>query len=351
MPKGFLPNEDQGSIFAFTEAAEGISFDAMMRQQKAVAAIVAKNPYVDNFFSSIGAGGPNVAGNTGRIFIRLVPRSKRPPAEEIIQELRPQLATVPGIRVYPQNLPTIRIGGMLTKGLYQFTLQSPDIGELYKYAPLLEDKMRSLPGLLDVTSDLQIKNPQVNVVIDRDKAATLAVTAQQIEDALYYAYGSRQISTIYAPNNEYQVIMELEPKYQMDPAALQWLYVRSSGGQLVPLDALATLTKSLGPLTVNHLGQLPAVTISFNLKPGTALGDAVAAVEKMARQLLPATITTNFQGAAQAFQASTRGLWLLLDHGHPGHLHDPGHPLRELHPPPDHPLGPAVGRGGGPGWP
>ncbi len=312
MPMGFLPNEDQGSVFCFTEAAEGISFDAMMRQQKQVAAIVAKNPYVDNFFSSIGAGGINVAGNTGRIFIRLVPRSKRPPAEEVIRQMRPQFATVPGMRVYPQILPTIRLGGMLTKGLYQFTLQSPDISELYKYAPLLQDKMRSLPGLLDVNSDLQIKNPQLNVILDRDKAATLAVSAQQIEDALYYAYGSRQISTIYAPNNEYQVIMELEPKYQLDPAALQWLYVRSSGGQLVPLDALATLTKSLGPLTVNHMGQLPGVTISFNLKEGTPLGDAVAAVEKMARQLLPATISTNFQGAAQAFQASTRGLWLLL---------------------------------------
>ena len=201
---------------------------------------------------------------------------------------------------------------MLTKGLYQFTLQSPDISELYKYAPLLQDKMRTIPGLVDVNSDLQIKNPQVNVVINRDKAATLEISAQQIEDALYYAYGSRQISTIYAPNNEYQVIMELEPKYQMDPAALQWLYVRSSGGQLVPLDVLANLSKSLGPLTVNHMGQLPGVTISFNLKPGTSLGDAVAAVEKLARQLLPATITTSFQGAAQAFQASTQGLWVLL---------------------------------------
>ena len=150
------------------------------------------------------------------------------------------------------------------------------------------------------------------MAIHRDKAATLGVSAQQIEDALYYAYGSRQISTIYAPNNEYQVIMELEPKFQLDPAALQWLYVRSSGGQLVPLDALATMTKGLGPLTVNHMGQLPGVTISFNLKPGTSLGDAVAAVEKVDRQLLPATISTSFQGAAQAFQASTQGLWLLL---------------------------------------
>jgi HAE1 family hydrophobic/amphiphilic exporter-1 len=267
---------------------------------------------VDNFFSSIGAGGPNVAGNTGRIFIRLIPRDRRPAAQEVIQQLRPQLAEIPGIKVYPQILPTIRIGGMLTKGLYQFTLQSPDITELYRYAPILEAKMRALPGLQDVNSDLQIKNPQVNVLINRDKAASLGVSAQQIEDALYYAYGSRQISTIYAPNNQYWVIMELEPRYQMDPAALQWLYIRSASSQLVPLDALATLTRGLGPLTVNHSGQLPGVTISFNLKPGTALGEAVDTVQKIARQLLPATITTNFQGAAQAFQASLSGLWLLL---------------------------------------
>jgi HAE1 family hydrophobic/amphiphilic exporter-1 len=312
IPKGFLPNEDQGTIFAFTEAAQGISFEAMVREQKAVMAVVSKNPYLKNFFSAIGASTFSVSGNTGRIFIRLVPRSRRPGVEEIIQQLRPQLAKIPGVRVFPQVLPPIRIGGMLTKSQYQLMLQSPDIKELYHYAPLLEDKMRDLPGLVDVTSDLQIKNPQVNVEINRDKASTLGVTAQQIEDALYYAYGARQISTIYAPNNEYDVIMELLPRYQMDPAALQWLYVRAGSGQLVPLDALATLTRTLGPLTINHAGQLPAVTISFNLKPGAALGDAVAAVGKVARQLLPASITTSFVGAAQAFQASMQGLWLLL---------------------------------------
>ena len=172
--------------------------------------------------------------------------------------------------------------------------------------------MRTLPGLIDVTSDLQIKNTQVNVEINRDKAAALGVTAQQVEDALYYSYGARQISTIYAPNNEYDVIMELLPRYQADPAALQWLYIRSGKDQLVPLDAVASLTRNLGPLTINHSGQLPAVTISFNLKPGVALGDAVAAVDNVARQMLPASITTNFQGAAQAFQASMQGLWLLL---------------------------------------
>jgi len=312
IPKGFLPNEDQGTIFAFTEAAQGISFEAMIREQKSVMNVVDRNPYLKNYFSAIGASGISASGNTGRIFIRLVPRNQRPGVEEIIQQLRPQLAEIPGIRVFPQVLPPIRIGGMLTKSQYQLALQSPDIKDLYHYAPLLEDKLRSLPGLVDVTSDLQIKNPQVNVEINRDKASALGVRAQQIEDALYYAYGSRQISTIYAPNNEYDVIMELEPGYQMDPSALQWLYVRSNSGQLVPLDALATLTRNLGPLTINHSGQLPAVTISFNLKPGAALGDAVGAVEKVARQMLPASITTSFVGAAQAFQSSVQGLWLLL---------------------------------------
>lgn len=211
-----------------------------------------------------------------------------------------------------QNLPPIRIGGVLTKSLYQFTLQSPDIQTLFHYAPLLEAKMKDLPGLEDVTSDLFIKNPQVTVDIKRDKAASLGITAQQVEDALYYAYGSRQISTIYTQNNEYPVIMELLPKFQQDPEALRYLYVQSNQGQLVPLNVVASLTESLGPLVVNHSGQLPAVTISFNLKPGMALGTAVGEVEKLARRFLPATITTSFQGSAQAFQASLQGLWLLL---------------------------------------
>jgi HAE1 family hydrophobic/amphiphilic exporter-1 len=172
--------------------------------------------------------------------------------------------------------------------------------------------MRALPQLQEVTSDLQIKNPQVNVNIDRDKASALGITLQQVEDALYYAYGSRQVSTIYAPNNQYQVILELEPKYQMNPLALSMLYIHSNTGQLVPLNTLATLTQNVGPLTVNHLGQLPSVTLSFNLKPGMSLGDAVSIVDNLARAALPPTISTSFQGTAQAFQSSTKGLWLLL---------------------------------------
>ncbi len=211
-----------------------------------------------------------------------------------------------------QNPPPIRIGGQLTKSQYQYTLQSPDPSDLYRFGPQLAERMRGLPGFLDVTTDLQITNPQVDVEIDRDKAATLGVTAEQIEDALYTAYSSRQISTIYAPNNQYRVIMELEPQYQLDPEALSLLYVRSSSGSLVPLHTVAKLTRTVGPLTVNHLGQLPAVTISFNLQPGYAIGPAVDAVDKMARTLLPASITTSFQGTAQAFQTSMQGLGLLL---------------------------------------
>ncbi|MBZ5535757.1 MAG: efflux RND transporter permease subunit [Acidobacteriia bacterium] len=313
VPKGFLPSEDTSQIFGFTEGAQGISFDDMAQHQKIVAAIVAQDPNVDSFMSSVGAGGPNTAGNTGRLFMRLKPRKDRKlSADEVIEELRPKLAVVPGMRAYLQNLPPIRIGGQLTKSQYQFTLQSPDTEVLYQGATRLETELRRLPGLQDIASDLQIKNPQLNVVINRDKASALGVTAQQIEDALYTAYGSRQISTIFAPNNEYQVIMELEPQYQRNPGALSLLYVRSSGGQLVPLNAVADLTKDLGPLTVNHLGQLPAVTLSFNLKPGVSLGDAVTDVNRVSRETLPATISTSFQGTAQAFEASFKGLGLLL---------------------------------------
>ena len=314
IPKGFLPSEDTGSIFIFTEAAEGISYEAMVQHQRLLADIVSQDKYVDNVMSSVGGGSASVAGNTnqGRIFIRLKPRATRPHVDQIIEELRPKLATVPGVKAYMQNLPPIRIGGQLTKSLYQFTLQSPDTEELYRSATLLEAKWRDVPGLQDVASDLQIKNPQINVVIDRDKASALGVSAQQVEDALYTAYGTRQISTIYAPNNEYRVIMELAPLYQRDPSALSLLYIRSNSGQLVPLNVVAGLTATLGPLSVNHLGQLPAVTLSFNLKPGVSLGDAVKRVDDLARANLPSTITTSFQGAAQAFESSLSGLGILL---------------------------------------
>jgi len=313
IPKGFIPTEDTGQIFAFTEAAQDISFDAMKEKQRAAAAIVLKQPYIDQIMSSIGASTINVVPNTGRIFMRLKPRDQRPPADKIIEDLRPKLGAIPGFKVYPQNLPTIRIGGSLTKALYQYTLQATDLPALYHWAPILYDKMRTLPGFTDVNTDLQITSPQITVDIDRDKASALGVTAEQIENALYDAYGSRQVSTIYTPTNQYWVIMELDPKYQRDPTELSLLYVRSQSGKLVPLNSVARLKPTIGPLTVTHLGQLPAVTISFNLQPGVSLSEAVAEVQKVQRDLrLPATIVGSFQGTAQAFQASLKGQGLLL---------------------------------------
>jgi HAE1 family hydrophobic/amphiphilic exporter-1 len=310
---GFLPSEDIGQIFGLTEAAQGISFDSMKQHQSAVADIIRQDPNVDSVSSTAGAGGPQATGNVGRIQIALKPRSERKlDADEVIQGLRPKLAKIPGIQTFLQNPPPIPIGGMMTKAQYQFTLQSPDVKELYRYTPVLEAKLSELPALQDVTSDLQIKNPQVNIEINRDKASALRVTANQIEDALYSAYGTRQISAIYTSINQYPVIIELEPQYQMDPSALPMLYVRSSSGQLVPLNVVANLSPSLGPLSINHLGQLPSVTLSFNVKPAISLGDAVTEVEKTARATLPATISTGFQGTAQAFQTSMKGMGLLL---------------------------------------
>jgi len=247
------------------------------------------------------------------MFVRLRPREERKlSADEFIQVLRPRLAQVPGIRAYVQNPPPIQVGGLLTKSLYQYTLQGPDIEELYRTAPRLADRVRELPGFQDVTTDLQIKNPQISVQIDRNKASTLGISANQIEAALANSYAAQQVSTIYAPNNQYQVILEMGEEYQRGATDLSLLYVRSDAGELVPLEAVARLVPQTGPLSVNHAGQLPAVTVSFNLKPGFALGDAVAAVEQVAREVLPDTISTSFQGTAQAFQSSLKNLYVLL---------------------------------------
>ncbi|ABQ27448.1 acriflavin resistance protein [Geotalea uraniireducens Rf4] len=310
IPMGFLPTEDTGRLNADTEAAQGTSFAEMKLHQEALAAIIAKDPNIDGFMSSMGSSG---ASNTGRFFIRLKPRSERKlSADEIIQELRPKLAKVPGIRTFLKNIPSIQIGGSSSKSQYQFTLQGQNTDELYRASSDFEAKLRELPELLDVTSDLQISNPQVHVEINRDKVASLGLSVMQVEDALSYAYGSRQVSSIFATTNQYQVILELDPLYQGDPAALGMLYIHSKSGQLVPLDTIAAITKTIGPLTVNHLGQLPAVTISFNLRPGLALGDAMTLVDELARTALPQTVSTSFQGTAQAFQSSFNGLLILL---------------------------------------
>ena len=313
VPKGFIPNEDTGQIFGVTEGPQDISFESLVQHQKQVAEIVATDPYVEDWYSAIGGSTVAILPNQGRVFFHLKPRAERPDVEQVIQHFRPKLAKVLGMRVFLQNIPTIRIGGTLSKALYQYTLQDTDLQELYSWVPIVEAKMRELPGLIDVNTDLMITSPQVLVNIDRNQASAHGVSVAQIENALYDAYGSRQVSTIYTPQNEYWVILEVEPRYQLDPAALSMLYVRSSRGSLVPLNAVATLTQGVGPLTVSHLGQLPAVTISFNLKPGVSLGDAVAVIQKMQRELrLPATLSGRFQGTAQAFESSLKGLGLLL---------------------------------------
>jgi HAE1 family hydrophobic/amphiphilic exporter-1 len=312
LPTGFIPTDDTGQIFAFTEAAQDVSFAELVRHQQAAAAIVAKNPYVDTFMSAIGGGPTGSTGNQGRIFMLLKPRNQRPHAAVIVQQLRQELSVIPGLRVFPQLLPPIRLGGTLTKALYQFTLFGSDLTELYGAAQKMEGKMRGLSDLQDVNSDLQISNPQLRVDINRDRAAALGVTPAQIEDALYSAYGTRQVSTIYTPTNQYYVIMETAPEFQKNTESLSLIYIRNRNGKLVPLDTVAALRREVGPLTVNHLGQLPAVTISFNLRPGYSLGEAAVAIGDLARRELPATISYGFQGSAQAFASSLQGLGLLL---------------------------------------
>jgi HAE1 family hydrophobic/amphiphilic exporter-1 len=324
VPKGFIPSEDTGQILINTEGAQGVSYEQMVGYQQQLAAIVAKDPNVESFFSSVGVGGIAQTGNSGRIFMKLKPRSERSlSADELIRELRPKLAAIPGIRVSLQNPPVIRVGGRLSRSLYQFTLQSPDAQELYRNAAVFEERLRAIPDFRDVGSDLQLKNPQLQLVIDRDRMATMGITAQgisarQVEEAFWNSYATRQVSTINTPNNQYQVIVELDPKFQNDPSALSMLYIRSTTGQaataqpMVPLGSLATLKHTVGPLSVNHSGQLPSVTLSFNLREGVALGNAVETINSLARETLPASISTSFQGTAQEFQSSIKSLWLLL---------------------------------------
>ena len=313
IPKGFLPIEDQGQVLMFTKAAQGISYDAMVKHQEAIADIIRRDPNVTTFFSSAGATGFSGGSNTGILFAHLKPRGERKlTVDQVMDELRPKLATVPGIIAFLQNPPPIQIGAKFTEATYQLALQSPNSEVLYKYAQILERKLRASHELTDVTSDLQIANPQVNVVLDRDKAHSLGISAQSIEDALDSAYGQRQVSTIYAPNDEFKVILQVEPQYQANPATLSLLYVRAQGGKLVPLDTIARLERTLGPLAINHSGQLTAVTISFNVAPGVSLGKALDNVKQLTNDTVPASISTAFQGTAEEFQSSMRNLGILL---------------------------------------
>ena len=312
VPKGFIPSQDIGQMFATTEAAQGISFDDMMAHQKAVAAIVAQDTNIIGFMSGMGGGSTASGLNQGRLFIGLKDRDHRLGVDQIIKELRPKLAKVPGIVVYMQNPPAIQIGGRASKGLYQFTMQSSEIETLYPAAQQLIDEAKKSHVLQDVASDLYLGNPQGTIEIDRERASSLGVTAQQIEMSLYNAYGQRQVSTIYTPNNAYWVVMELAPKFQKDLSALDLLYIRANNGAQVPLSAVAKISSSAGPLSVSHSGQLPSVTLSFNLPPGVSLGAAVADVQQMATKILPSSVTTGFSGTAQAFQETQAGMLALL---------------------------------------
>jgi HAE1 family hydrophobic/amphiphilic exporter-1 len=307
VPKGFVPNQDQGVLSGSTEASQDISFDAMVKAQQQVTKVLRANPSVDAFMSFLQGG------NAGRFMVRLKPRSVRSESpEQIIEDLRPKLNALPAVKTYLQNPPLIRIGGMMTRSLYQFTLQSPDLAQLYRVAEEFEKRMRMMPGLVDVSSDLQLDNPEVTVKIDRDLAASLDVAPDLIEDTLYSAYGSKQVSMIYTSVDNYEVILEVLPQYQRDPSALGLLYVKSRSGKLVPLKGIATLETGVGPLSVSHYGQFPAVTLSFNLQPGVSLGEAVESIQEVAHNTLPAGITTMFQGMAAAYESSLKGMGVLL---------------------------------------
>ncbi|MBF0138205.1 MAG: efflux RND transporter permease subunit [Magnetococcus sp. DMHC-1] len=313
MPTGFLPTEDTGQLLCFTEAEQDVGFDAMVERQLQVAKIVMADPGVGAAMVFVGAGGSSQTLNMGRIFVQLKPRHQRDKADVILQRLRPKLAKVPGIKAFPQNLPAIRIGGQLTKSQYQYSLKGSDTDELFAWAPRLEERLRGLPGFVNVTSDLQISKPLVLVEIDRDKAADLKLTPRQIETALFNAYGGRQVSTIYGTGSEYAVILELDYPFQDNPSVLSLLNVRSASGVLVPLDTVARISRGVGPATITHVGQLPAVTLSFDLQPGFALSGAIKAIEDVQREMqMPVSVTASFQGAAQAFQDSMAGMgWLL----------------------------------------
>jgi HAE1 family hydrophobic/amphiphilic exporter-1 len=312
-PKGFTSGDDTGILIGSTEAASDISFDAMAQKQSAAVRAITSNPHVQTAIGIVGANYGAAGMNNGRILIPLKPADERPSATELVEQLRKVTTHIPGLKVYVQNQPALRIGGIVSKSQYQYSLLDADMDELLKWVPPMVEKLRTMPGFEDVNTDLTLDTPKVRVDIDRDRASTLGVTANQVEDALFTAYGARQVSTMYAPSDQYAVIMELEPQFQRDPAALGLLNIRSSNGALVPLDAVATLRTVTGPATISHVGQLPSATISFNLQPGTSLSEAVAAIDLAKQQLgAPSTLLGRFQGTAQAFQSSIGGMPMLL---------------------------------------
>jgi HAE1 family hydrophobic/amphiphilic exporter-1 len=312
VPKGLFPPDDTGLLSGTTEAAQGTSYDEMVRLSNIVRTIVAKDTNVAGYMTSVGAGGPSSATNQGSLFLALKPEGQRPSGDVVGAELTRKLSRIPGIQVFIQNPPSIRIGGRSSKGAYQFTLQSSDVDELYHYAGVMVAKLKTLPILTGVTTDLLNADPQITVHIDRDRAAALGVTPQAIEQSLATAYNEQQVSTIYTASNEYWVVMQTLPKDQLDANALAQLYVPGTGGTSVRLADIADFERGVGPQSVSHSGQLPSVTISFNTPPTESLGAAVTAVQNIARTTLPADITTGFAGTAQAYQSSEQGLGVLL---------------------------------------
>jgi hydrophobic/amphiphilic exporter-1 (mainly G- bacteria), HAE1 family len=313
VPKGFFPTEDTGYMIGITEGATDVSFPAMSQLQRKVAEIVRADPAVAYVNSTVGTGGPNSVGNSGRMLVALKPRKERDDLETIRARLRRNANVVPGLAIYFQPIQNINLGGKLTKGYYQYTLQSNDTTTLYRLAPELRDKIAKIDGLLDVNTDLYVTNPQVTIEVDREKAAVYGVTVDQVRQELYNAFGVRQVATIYSPVNYYQVILETQPEYQVGPDDLARVYLKTTNGTTVPLSAVTRFERTVGPLQVNHQGQQPAVTISFNLAPGFSIGQAVQAIQKLEREeRLPATITTGFQGTAQVFQDSLRGQGILI---------------------------------------
>jgi HAE1 family hydrophobic/amphiphilic exporter-1 len=308
MPTGFIPSQDGGYILGVSRGGQDISYEAMARSQKTVADIIAADP---NLQGSVSFSSES---NVGYAFSIMKPRKQRKlSVDETIGELRPKVGQVPGILTFLQNPPPITINGQFTTSVYQMTLQSVSLKDIYDWTPKLTQKIQALPGFVDVSSDLLISSPQVKVDIDRDRALSLGITPEQVQDALYSSYGDRQVSNIYAPANQYAVILEVRPEYQRAPDALQKVYIRSAKSQLVPLDEVATITRSVGPLSVNHFGQIPASTVSFNLQPGFSLGEAAQRINDAVRELrMPASLTTSFQGTVKEFQESFQDLTILL---------------------------------------
>jgi HAE1 family hydrophobic/amphiphilic exporter-1 len=313
VPKGFFPQEDTGFMIGVTEAATDTSFEAMKERQQALVDVLKSDPAIDYINSTVGSGGPNPTANYGRLFVALKPKKERDSLNVVIGRLRANARQVPGMQAFFQPIQNLNIGGRISKSQYQYVMQSGDTEALYRTAPEMREKIEKIPGLLDVTTDLYIKNPQMTVDIDREKAAVYGVSVDQVRNQLYNAFGARQVGTIYMPSNDYQIILEAQPRFRVDPSDLSKLYMKTANGQTIPLDAVAKLVPSVGPLQINHQGQQPAVTISFNLAPGNSLGYAVDKITELEQASnLPVTIATGFSGTAQVFQDSLRGQGVLI---------------------------------------